>query len=103
MNKKSKIHLCTAYKGLVSVLDTCRLKVKIKKYLSCKGRGKENRIVILISDKIDLKAKIVTRNKEGQYQGNNPTGSFKKCKYLCTKHGSTKIHKPTSNKHRGSN
>ena len=37
----------------------------MEKYIPCKWEPKEARVVILISDKIDLKIKKVTRDKEG--------------------------------------
>ena len=53
-------------------------------------------VAILISDKIDLKIKNITRDKEGHYinaQGVNPRRRHNNCKYLCTQHRSTSIHK----------
>ena len=48
--------------------DTCRLKMKgWKKIFHANGNQKEAGVAILISDKIDFKIKIVTRDKEGHY------------------------------------
>ena len=48
--------------------DTNRLKVKEWKNISCAtGRQKKSGIAIFISDKIDLKIKKITRDKEGHY------------------------------------
>ena len=37
----------------------------IEKYISCKWEAKKAGVAILISDKIDLKIKKITRAKEG--------------------------------------
>ena len=39
----------------------------MEKYIPCKWEPKKARVVILISDKIDLKIKKITRDKEGHY------------------------------------
>ena len=39
----------------------------MEKYIPCKWEAKKAGVVILISDKIDLKIKKITRDKEGQY------------------------------------
>ena len=39
----------------------------MEKYFPCKWEPKKARVVILISDKIDLKIKKITRDKEGHY------------------------------------
>ena len=50
--------------------DTYRLKVKgWKNIFHANGKQKKARIPILISDKIDLKIKKITRDKEGYYKG----------------------------------
>ena len=66
------------------------------------GKQKKAGVAILISDNIDLKIKKITRDKEGHYimikgsiqeEDNN-------CKYLCTQHRSTLIHKTNTNRHK---
>ena len=48
--------------------DTYRLKVRgWKKIFHANGNPKKAGVAILITDKIDLKIKKVTRDKEGQY------------------------------------
>ena len=48
--------------------DTYRLKMrKWKKIFHANGNQKKAGVPILISDKIDLKTKTITRDKEGQY------------------------------------
>ena len=39
----------------------------MEKYIPCEWEPKEARVVILISDKIDLKIKKITRDKERHY------------------------------------
>ena len=39
----------------------------MKKYIPCKREEKKAGVAILISDKIDIKIKKITRNKEGHY------------------------------------
>ena len=39
----------------------------MEKYIPCKWEAKESLVAILISDKIDLKIKKITRDKEGHY------------------------------------
>ena len=40
---------------------------KMEKYIPCKWEEKKAGVAILISDKIDLKIKKITRDKEGHY------------------------------------
>ena len=48
--------------------DTYRLKVRgLKSIVHANGKQKKARVAILISDKIDLKIKNVTLEKEGHY------------------------------------
>ena len=39
----------------------------MEKYIPCKWKQKKAGVAILISDKIDLKIKNITRDKEGHY------------------------------------
>ena len=39
----------------------------MEKYIPCKWEAKKSRVAILISDKIDIKLKNITRAKEGHY------------------------------------
>ena len=59
------------------------------------GQGKKARIAILISDKIDFKKCHEERPRRSLHniQGKNPSRRHKHCKYICTQHGSTQIHK----------
>ena len=67
-------------------------------------KQKEAGVAILISDKIDLKIKKII--KEGHYimiKGSSPGGRHDNCKYLCTHHRSTSIHKTNTNRRKRRN
>ena len=65
---KNKTHIYTVYKKVTSDLDTDRLKVRRwKNILHANGKQKKAGVAILISDKIGLKIKKITRDKEGYY------------------------------------
>ena len=77
-----------------------------KNIFPASGMQKKAEIAILISDKIDLKIKKITRHKEGQYvmiKGINPRGRHNNCKHLFTQHRSTSIHKINTNRHKRKN
>ena len=65
---KNKIHIYAVYKKPTSDLKTYRLKVRGWKN-TCHANGKQKKAgaAILISDKIDVKIKKITRDKEGHY------------------------------------
>ena len=62
-----------------------------------KSRGE-----ILISDKTNIKTKVVTRAKEGHYNNNQGISPKRRnnYKYICTQHRSTLIHKENINRHK---
>ena len=65
---KNKIHSCAVYKKPTSDLKTYRLKVRgWKNTFHANGKQKKAGVAILVSDKIDLKIKKITRDKEGHY------------------------------------
>ena len=68
MDKRHKIHLYAAYKRLnFRPKDTCRLKISgWRTIYHANGCQKKARVVIL-SDKLDVNAKTVTRDEEGHY------------------------------------
>ena len=79
--------------------DTYRLKVKgWKKIFHVNGNQKTARVAILISDKIDFKIKNIIRDKE-----ENITRRYNNCKYICTQHRNTSIHKANTNRHKRRN
>ena len=76
-----------------------------KNIFHANGKQKKAGVAILISEKIDLKIKKITRDKEEYYimikesikeEDNN-------CKYLCNQHRSTSIHKANTNSHKRRN
>ena len=63
---KYKTHLYAAYKRLISELKRHRDKVRgWKKTFYPKGNDKKVSIAILISDKVDFKTKVITKEKKG--------------------------------------
>ena len=59
---------------------------------------------ILILDKIDFKIKTITRDREGHYiMIKGSRRRYNNCKYLCTQHRSTSIHKANTNSHERGN
>ena len=83
------LNICCLQETHFRPQDTCRLKVRgWKNIFYANGNQKKAVVAILISDKIDLKIKKITRDKEGHYFfgliGINPRGSHNNCKYLCT-------------------
>ena len=65
---KNKTHIYAVYKKPTSDLKTYKLKVRGWKNIF-HANGKQNKagIAILVSEKIDLKIKKITRDKEGHY------------------------------------
>ena len=59
-------------------------------------------VVTLISDKTNFKTKAIMSQKMTQYYDNgiNPTRGYNPCKYLCTKHSSTRIYKANLDGHK---
>ena len=87
--------------------DTYRLKVSgWKNVFHANGKQKRAGVAMLISDKIDLKIKKITRDKEGHYimiKGSIQEEDITIVKYLCTQHRSTSIHKTNTNRHKRRN
>ena len=88
--------------------DTYRLKVRgWKKIFHANGNQKKAGVAILISDKIVFKIKIVYYKIQSRTphndQGINPRRRYNNCKYLCTLHRSTSIHKANGTSHKRGN
>ena len=65
---KNKTHIYSVYKKPTSDLKKYKLKVRgWKNIVHANGKQKKAEVAILISDKIDLKIKMITRDKEGHY------------------------------------
>ena len=76
-----------------------------KNIFHANGKLKKAGVAILISDKIDFKIKII-RDKEGHYimiKGSIQEEDNNNCKYLCTQHRSTSIHKTNTNRQKRRN
>ena len=100
---KNKTHLYAVYKKPTSDLKT-HIDWKWedgKNIFRTSGKQKKAGVSILISDEIDLK--IITRDKDGHYIVINPRGRHSNCKYLCTQHRSTSVHKTNTNRHKRRN
>ena len=66
--QKQDPHICCIQETHFRPKDTYRLKVRgWKNILHANGKQKKAEVAILISDKIDLKIKKITRDKEGCY------------------------------------
>ena len=69
-------------------------------------KQKKSGVAILISEKVDLKIKKITRDKEGHYtmiKGSIQEKDITMVKCLCTQHRSTSIHKTNTNRHKRRN
>ena len=68
MDTKQDTHLCCLQETHFRPKDTYRLKVRgWKNILHENGKQKKSGVAILISDKIDLKIKNITSDREGHY------------------------------------
>ena len=90
--QKQDPYICYLQETQFRPQDTYRLKVKgWKNIFYTNVKQKKPGIAILISEKIDLKIKKFTRDKEGHYM--MIKGSIQEednnCKYLCTQHRSS--------------
>ena len=103
--QKQDPYICCLQETHFRPKDTYRLKVRgWKNTFHTNGKQKKAGVAIFLSDKIDFKIKI-TRDKEGPYimikgsiqeEDNN-------CKYRCTQHRSTSIHKTNTNRQKRRN
>ena len=74
-------------------MNSERLKIKRQRYTVTTPIKKKAGVVILISDKIDLKAKSITRNKEGHLimiKRIISTGGYNNTKFLRNEHFKTR-------------
>ena len=66
--QKQDPSICCLQETHLRPKDTYRLKVRgLKNIFHANGKQKKAGVAILISDKIDLKIKNITRDKEGHY------------------------------------
>ena len=104
--QKQDPYICCLKETHFRPKDTYKLNVGgWKNYFHTNGKQKKAGITILISDKIDLKIKKITKDKEGHYI--MIKGSTKRrhnnCKYLCTQYRSPSMHKTNTNRHKRRN
>ena len=100
--QKQDPYICCLQETHFRSKDTYRLKVRgWKKIFHTNGNQKKAGVAILISDKIDFKIKTITKDKEGHYImiKRSIQEEDNSCKYLCTQHRSTSIHKANANSH----
>ena len=95
--RKHDPHICCLRETHFRTEDLHRLKVKVwKQIFQANGQGKKAGVTILISDKIDFKKKGHKKRRRKSLhntQRKNPPRRHKHCKYTCTQHRSTQIHK----------
>ena len=103
--QKQDPYICCLQETHFRPKDTYRLKVRgWKNIFHANGKQNKAEVAILISDKIDLKMKKITRDKEGHNdRGINPRGKHNICNYLCTQHRSTSIHETNTSRHKRRN
>ena len=66
--QKQDLYICCLQETYFRPRDTYRLKVRgWKNLFHANGNQKKAGVAILISDKIDIKTKTITRDKEGHY------------------------------------
>ena len=101
----NKTNIYAVYRRPTSDLGTHTDKVRgWKKIFLANGNQKKAGVEILISDKIDFKDYYKRQRWTlHEDQGINPRRRYNNCKYLCTQHRSTSIHKANANSHKRGN
>ena len=94
---KQDPYICCLQETHLRPTDTYRLKVTgWKKIFHANGNQKKAEVASLISDKIDFKNKDYYKRKRRTLRNDqdiNPRRRYNNCKYLCTQHRSTSVHK----------
>ena len=105
--QKQDPYICCLQETHFRPQDTYRLKVRgSKNIFHANGKQKKAGEALLTSEKIDLKIKKITRDKEGHYimiKGSFQEEDITIVKYLCAQHTSTSIHKTDTNRHKRRN
>ena len=100
-------YICCLQKTHFRPKDTYRLKVRgWKNIFHANGKQKKAGVGILISDKIDLKIKKITRDKEGHYimiKRSIQEEDITTVNVYAPQHRSTSIHKTNANRHKRRN
>ena len=95
--RKHAPHMCCLQETHLRTKDLHRLKVKgWKQIFQANGQEKKAGVAILISDKIDFKKKGHKESPRWSLhttQKKNPPRRHKHCKYICSQHRSSQIHK----------
>ena len=100
--KTRPIYMLSIYAVHFMPKDTYRLKVRgWKNIFHANGKQKKAGVAILISDNIDIIIKKITRDKERH--NIMIKGRHSNCKYLCSEHRSTSVHKINTNRHKRRN
>ena len=99
--QKQDPYICCLQETHFRPQDTYRLKVRgWKNTFHANRKQKKAGVAIFIADKIDLKEDYKRKGRTlHNDQGINPRGRHNNCKYLCTQHRSTSIHKINTNRH----
>ena len=93
--RKHDPHICCLQETHRRTKDLHRLKVKgWKQIFQASGQGKKAGVAILGQNRLQKKShKKRPRRSFHNTQGKNPLRRHKHCKYICTQHRSTQIHK----------
>ena len=98
--KNQNPSVCCIQETHVTCNDTQRLKIKRwRKICQANGEQKKAGVAILISDKIEVKATKIKRDKEGHYimvKGSIQQKKANDSKHIWTQCRSTQIHKASS-------
>ena len=93
--RKHDPHMCCLQEAHLRTEDLHRLKVKGWKQIFQANGQEKTGVAILISDKIDFQRRAIKRDPEGHFiiLKGGIHREDKHCKYICTQHRSTQIHK----------
>ena len=94
--RKYDPHICCLQETHLRTKDLHRLKEKgWKQIFQANGQEIKAGVAILISHKIDFQKRFKERPRRSLHntQRKNPPRRHRHCKYICTKHRSTQIHK----------
>ena len=103
--QKQDPYICCQEDNHIRSIGTYRLKVRgWKKVFHGNGNQKKDGVAILISDKIDLKIKTVTRDKQGYHiMIRGPVQDDITIVNICTQNKRTSMYKANVNRHKRKN
>ena len=103
--QKQDPYICCLQDMYFRPRDAYRLKAKgWTKIFHVNGNQKKSEVAILISEEIDFKEYYKsTRGTLHNEQGISPRRRHNNCKYLCTQHWSTPVHKANTDRHKKGN